>query len=300
MAGSVNIWIKAARLRTLPLAIGGIILGSALAAYEYYFDGYIFALSLLTAISLQILSNFANDYGDFQKGTDLKANRTDRALASGELDQNGMRKALYFISSLTLLLGLALLIISFKKVNSLFLIWFLIGLSAIAAALKYTIGNRAYGYSGFGDLFVLIFFGPVAVLGVYFMMTGMLNTNVLIAGFAFGLLCTLVLNINNLRDENSDRDSGKRTLIVKLGYTKGIYYHLILTGLAFLLFFLFTGLTDTEIDRYIVMIFGLYYFTLAFRLKKIENSKESFNLFLKQTSILNLVFVLLLAFTWLT
>lgn len=246
---NMNPWIQAARLRTLPLALSGILLGAAVShlcregnpllphqtADQTTSPWLILLLSIITATLLQVLSNYANDLGDFSKGTDVAANRTDRALASGSISANTMKTALYFLGSATLLSGVILISISglFQSDAG----WYLLGVGilAIAAALGYTLGKNAYGYWGLGDLSVVLFFGIVPVMGM-----GLLNgffhdastqkyTDVfLMAGVGMGFLSAGVLNVNNYRDLQSDADIGKKTLAVRLGRTKTLLYHRLL------------------------------------------------------------------------
>ncbi len=294
-----KLWLKAARLRTLPLAAGGILLGSFLAAYEFSFSWPVFILALVTAVLLQILSNLANDYGDFQKGTDTAAERTDRALASGNISLESMKKALWMVGLLTLSCGLALLFVAFKSVDLNFLVWLIIGLVSIAAALKYTVGKNAYGYLGLGDLFVLIFFGPVAVAGTYFLMAHQMPDNIWVPAIAFGLLCVAVLNINNLRDIESDKAAGKKTLVVRLGFKKAIWYQYLLQNLAMVLFILFARVTHSQYDYILTIFAGTAYDIITYKLSKQPAGRESYNKALKQVSLINLLFVIALGIFWL-
>ena len=243
---SMNPWIQAARLRTLPLALSGILLGGTLShicgvqnsesrTNQPHLFWWVMILALLTATGLQILSNFANDYGDFKKGTDTKANRTDRAMASGKINENQMKKVLWILGVITLILGVSLITISglFESKNGIFML--LTGLVAIAAAINYTMGKRAYGYSGFGDVFVLIFFGLVPVLGMG-VLNGLFTDTAssknfdvfVIAALGLGFLSVAVLNVNNYRDIHTDSAQNKKTIAVRLGAKKTLLYHRIL------------------------------------------------------------------------
>ncbi len=296
---TTKIWLKAARLRTLPLAAGGILLGSFLAAYEYSFSWPVFLLAFFTAFLLQILSNLANDYGDYQKGTDQAAERTDRALASGAISLLAMKNALWIVGLATLFCGLGLLFAAFQKLNLKFLVWFIIGLAAIAAAMKYTVGKSAYGYRGFGDLFVLLFFGPVAVGGTYILMTGQLPDTIWMPSIGFGLLCVAVLNINNLRDIESDKAAGKKTIVVQLGFKRAIWYQYVLINLAMVLFLLFSRVTHSSYDYLLPFFIGSVYDIITHKLSKEPEGREPYNKALKQVSLLNLLFVILLGIFWL-
>lgn len=221
-------WILAARLKTLPLSAGGILLGSALAKLNHIFKPEVLILGLTTAMLLQILSNYANDYGDFAKGTDTAANRTDRMLQSGAIKPGNMLAAIVILALCTLISGLGLLYVSGMQINLTMGIFLMLGLIAIASAIKYTVGKNALAYRGLGDVFVLVFFGFVSVCGIFFLQTGLLMPEVFFAGFGCGLLSVGVLNVNNIRDIESDKKSGKITLPVRKGAAWAISYHRLL------------------------------------------------------------------------
>jgi 1,4-dihydroxy-2-naphthoate polyprenyltransferase len=224
----MNPWIKAARPKTLPLAATGILLGSAIAYNHHLFQLTILISGLTTAILLQILSNFANDYGDFKKGTDALAARKDRMLTNGEISEKSMLKAIWIVVILTFISGITLLMVSGLRPDSTFILYTLLGIISIAAAIKYTMGKFAYAYKGLGDLFVFIFFGLVAVCGIFYLYTGVINLECIFSGIGLGLLATAVLNINNIRDIDSDKLSGKITIPVRLGISKAEKYHTLL------------------------------------------------------------------------
>lgn len=226
--------IKAARLRTLPLSVSGIIMGSALAFREGCFQWNIFLLALLTTILFQVLSNFANDYGDGIKGTDNE-NRIgpERALQSGKITRTEMKRVIVITALLSIVSAMMLIYVAFGKDNLIYvLFFFLLGLLCVVAAIKYTIGNSAYGYRGLGDVFVFIFFGLVSVVGSYFLYTHELNWKVFLPATSVGLLSVAVLNLNNMRDYENDKVVGKNTLVVKMGSDLAKYYHYYLVVLA--------------------------------------------------------------------
>ncbi|MCF6168031.1 1,4-dihydroxy-2-naphthoate octaprenyltransferase [Lutibacter sp.] len=234
-------YIGAARLRTLPLSISGIIVGSSIAASQGYFNWIIFTLALLTTVGFQIISNFANDYGDGVKGTDNN-NRIGpkRAIQSGAITPKQMMKAIKFSIALTLIVAVLLIYFSFGKDDFLNLsIFFILGIASIAAAMKYTMGKKAYGYSGLGDLFVFLFFGLLSVCGSYYLYTKQLDLIIFLPAFSVGFLSIGVLNLNNMRDMESDIISGKNTLVVKIGSKLSKYYHYFLLLLSFLLTLLY-------------------------------------------------------------
>jgi len=233
---SIKTYVQAARLRTLPLSISGIVVGSFLAYADGYSNWKIVLLALLTTVGFQILSNFANDYGDGVKGTDNE-NRIGpkRTLQSGAITKKQLKRTILITAFLTLLIALALIFEAFGTEKPLYtLIFFLLGMASIIAAIKYTIGNKAYGYSGLGDLFVFIFFGLLSVVGSYFLFTKQLNWTIFLPGFSVGLLSVGVLHLNNMRDSESDSKSNKITMAVKLGIIKSKKYYYYLIGFSFL------------------------------------------------------------------
>lgn len=231
-----KVYVKAARLRTLPLSVSGIIVGSFLAASHGHFNWLICALALLTTVGFQIISNFANDYGDGVKGTDnLDRIGPKRAIQSGEISAEQLLKTIKITSAITLVIAIFLIYIAFGKddfVN--LLVFFVLGIASIAAAVKYTMGNKAYGYSGFGDFFVFLFFGLLSVCGSYYLFTKQLDFTIFMPAFSIGFLSIGVLNLNNMRDSVSDAKSGKNTIVVKIGVEFAKYYHYYLLIASFL------------------------------------------------------------------
>lgn len=237
-------WIHALRLRTLPLAVSGIVLGSFLAASHQNFHWNITIWAIITAVLLQILSNLANDYGDFSKGTDNE-NRVGptRALQSGIIQPQEMKMALVITAALTLISGITLLTVSFDAHQLVYaLLFFGLGVASIWAAITYTMGKKAYGYHGLGDVFVFVFFGWISVFGVYFLHTQSLTFSILLPASAIGFLSAGVLNLNNTRDIENDLDSGKLTFAVKLGLKNARTYQVVLFGLAVIFSSLYTTL----------------------------------------------------------
>lgn len=249
-------WIHAFRLRTLPLALSSIILGSLVAASENKFNSYIFILAITTTLFLQILSNLANDLGDSISGAD-NDNRIgpDRAVQSGIISKKEMKNMLFVFIILSLVSGSFLIYEAAKLItNQQALIIFAIGVLAILAAINYTIGKNPYGYMGFGDLFVFLFFGLVGVIGSYFLHTGYLNWHILFPAASVGLLSAGVLNLNNMRDIENDSQTGKRTLVVKIGSKAAKKYHLIILSLAMLFAIIHSTLNYSSIYQYIYVL----------------------------------------------
>lgn len=240
MRKKINAWVMAARLRTLPLACSSILLGSGLAASRGSFDGAIMRLALLTAILLQILSNLANDYGDAVSGAD-NGDRIgpQRAVVSGLITRGEMIRAMALVALGSVASGLGLLITAFGHNWLDVLLFVALGGFAIIAAITYTVGKTPYGYRGLGDISVFLFFGLLGVLGSFYLFTHRLGWELLLPAAACGLLATAVLNINNVRDIESDAASGKITLAVRLGRDKAIAYHWVLLGGAVLLTLIF-------------------------------------------------------------
>ncbi len=236
MSNSFNFkaWVQAARLRTLPLSVSGIIVGAAMADMDGYFRWDIFVLALLTTMAFQVLSNFANDYGDGVKGADSEERiGPKRAIQSGAISSSVMKKGVVITAIASLLLAMLLIYVSFGRDH----VWYgalflLLGLASVVAAIKYTVGGSAYGYHGLGDVFVFLFFGLVSVCGSYFLFAKHLSWAAFLPAVTVGLLSVAVLNLNNLRDIDSDLKAGKRTLAVLLGKNATRNYHFIIVSLA--------------------------------------------------------------------
>ncbi len=235
----IHAWIAAARLRTLPLSVSGIIVGSALAKHHFW-KTPLFWLAILTTIGFQVISNFANDYGDGIKGTDAERKGEKRLVASGIISAKEMKKAVIFTSIITFFIALFLIYIAFGQTHFYRSFFFIIlGILAIAAAIKYTVGKNAYGYSGLGDVFVFIFFGLVSVIGTHYLFTKALTLDIFLPAIAMGCLSIAVLNLNNMRDIETDIKHNKNTLVVKLGSFKAKIYHtfLIITAIGCMLIY---------------------------------------------------------------
>jgi 1,4-dihydroxy-2-naphthoate octaprenyltransferase len=275
-------WVEAARLRTLPLSVSGIIVGSMYAlAYPTanvltpteVFNWQLFGFAILTTLGLQVLSNFANDYGDGIKGTDNEDRvGPKRAIQSGVISPEAMKRAIIITSILTFISAVLLIYFAFGENNIGYSIFFLIlGILAIASAIRYTVGNTAYGYRGYGDLFVFVFFGLVSTLGVNFLYSKELDYKLFLPAIAIGFLSVGVLNLNNMRDEESDRKSGKNTIVVKIGGAKAKKYHYFLVISAMILVLVFAILNNFQFDQY---IFIVAYFPLTRHLITVYKNKD--------------------------
>jgi 1,4-dihydroxy-2-naphthoate octaprenyltransferase len=220
--------LYASRLRTLPLALSCIITGNAMAYYLGAFHWSIFFLSIVTTLLLQIVSNFSNDIGDSEKGTDNEDRiGPQRAIQSGVMTPDELKKILKIAMLLALLSGIALILVA----NILWwekLLLFLIGLIALWAADNYTKGDIAYGYRAYGDVFVFLFFGIIGVMGSMFLNVHQLNNAALLPAIGVGCLTTSVLHLNNLRDMMNDAKSGKITVAIQFGYENSRIYFIVL------------------------------------------------------------------------
>ncbi len=233
-------WMVSLRLRTLPLALASIVTGSAMAGWQGHFKPVVALMALITAALLQILSNLANDYGDAVKGSDEKGRIGPlRGMQLGIITREQMRVALVAAILLVLASGAVLIVIACEKPADI-LGFLVLGVLSVIAAITYTMGTRPYGYMGLGDLSVLIFFGWLSVGGSYYLQTGAFHTVVMLPATACGLLAAAVLNINNLRDIESDRLNGKNTLAVRLGPMRARYYHVLLLAGAVVCLTIFT------------------------------------------------------------
>ena len=309
-------YIQAARLRTLPLSVSGIIVGSMYALANptkteltptLNFNWLLFGFAILTTLGLQILSNFANDYGDGIKGTD-NADRVgpQRAIQSGAISPSAMKTAIIITSILTLIAAILLIYFAFGQDYFWFsMLFFILGVVAIISAIRYTVGNSAYGYRGYGDVFVFIFFGLVSTVGVNFLYSKQLDWLLFLPATAIGLLSVGVLNLNNMRDEASDRKAGKNTLVVKIGSAKAKKYHyfLIVTAMILLIVFAisFDMYKDVQPDHF---NFDIYFFLIAFipllvHLKTVRHNTIPKNLDpeLKKLALTTFAIAILLSFS---
>jgi 1,4-dihydroxy-2-naphthoate octaprenyltransferase len=258
--------IKAARLRTLPLSVSGIIVGSYLGV-DYLnsisqssikiitWMSPIFWLAILTTIGFQVLSNFANDYGDGIKGSDKNRTGEARMVSSGAITPKQMKIAMVLTTIITLIIAILLIYVAFGSENFGYsILFFGLGIASIAAAIKYTVGNSAYGYSGFGDVFVFVFFGLLSVVGSYFLFTKSINFDIFLPAISIGLLSTAVLNLNNLRDREEDKKNNKNTLVVKLGNNKAKKYHYFLIIGALISALIYVVLNFESIYQFIFLV----------------------------------------------
>ncbi len=299
LCGDMKKWIEAARLRTLPLALACVGMGSILAYYEGFSGGskgsywIIFLLLVVTTILLQVLSNFANDYGDFVHGADSKERKgPSRLVQSGAISAKAMKNAIILFSLLSLLSGVILLYYSIGFQDIGFYIFLALGIAAIFAAITYTAGDHPYGYIGLGDISVFLFFGLLGVLGSNYLFTSAFNATNLFPAMACGLFSTAVLNLNNIRDIESDVKAGKKSIPVRIGRQAAVKYHIALIALGVVSAVIFMMLNYQSIFQFLfVLVFPLF----MRNIKAVSKFKvpEKLDPYLKQLAISTLIFVIL-------
>ncbi|ARV08771.1 1,4-dihydroxy-2-naphthoate octaprenyltransferase [Winogradskyella sp. PC-19] len=293
-------WLSAMRLRTLPLSVSGIIIGTCLAAYNGRFDIFVFVLALLTTVSLQILSNLANDYGDGVRGTDNEDRvGPQRAIQSGEITPKQMFEAIKKNILVVIALTISLVYVAFGHQNFLYtLLIIVLGSLSIYAAINYTMGDSPYGYRALGDVFVFVFFGFISVLGTYLLNVKTIDHIVFLPATALGLLSVAVLNLNNMRDREEDAKVSKITLAVKLGAKRAKNYHYFLVIGAMLTALTYSILYYVEPYNF---IFLLSFIPLVIHLKKIKQAKypNDFDSQLKVLALTTFLFSILLGIGYL-
>lgn len=289
---SFRAWIKASRLRTLPLALASIAMGGFVAATHPDFKLDVAIMAAVTTLLLQILSNFSNDYGDFVGGSDNeKRIGPKRTVQSGEVGKSEMQIAMLIFSLLSLAAGIYM-IFWLADISMLGKIGLLIaGLASIYAAIRYTVGEKPYGYRGLGDLNVFIFFGLAAVLGTYYLATNSLNGAVFLPAIAIGMLSTAVLNLNNMRDHVNDELTGKHTLVVKMGYHKALKYHAFLVLSPFVLMTAFLLIRKAPLIHYGFLILLPLFVIDLLSIFKIDG-KAALDPFLRKLALKTLLFTI--------
>ncbi len=308
----VKAWFAAARLRTLPLSVSGIIVGGSL-GYEFQqlymnselvniccppvWTSLIFWLAIGTTIGFQVLSNFANDYGDGIRGTDAKREGEQRMVASGIISPKQMKLGMIITAVVTLLIASLLIFVAFGNENFLLsFIFFNLGILSIIAAVKYTVGKSAYGYSGLGDVFVFLFFGLLSVLGTYFLYTKTIHVDLILPAVSVGLFSTAVLNLNNMRDIKNDAESGKNTLVVKLGRQKAKVYHslLLIVGMSTALVY-----TYLHFETITQLLYAISFLPLVFNIKTVIQNKIPAKLDGQLKIVALSTFLFAILFSWL-
>lgn len=290
---STKSWIKAFRLRTLPLALASVLMGSIVALSHQYHNWNVIILSIITTLFLQILSNLANDYGDGIKGTDNE-NRLGpkRTVQSGEITPSQMKLGIIVFVLLSLISGIWLIIEATGNNPMTGILFLILGLAAIVASIKYTVGKKAYGYSGFGDFFVFVFFGPVAVIGTSYLSSHSFNWQDILPALSLGFLSTGVLNLNNMRDIDNDRKSGKSTIAMKLGLPSAKKYHSVLIISALSASILYTSLNYISPWQFIYIVSFPAFIKDLLLIKRIKSNKD-LDPFLKKLAFSTLIYTLL-------
>ncbi|MFA5327556.1 MAG: 1,4-dihydroxy-2-naphthoate polyprenyltransferase [Prolixibacteraceae bacterium] len=291
---SVKSWIKAARLRTLPLAMSGILMGVSLSFLDGGFNSTVTILAIVTALFIQIFSNFANDYGDSQKGTD-NHHRVGprRTVQSGEITPDQMKTGMIILIVLSLFFGIWLVLAGTKGLHlTTFLLFLAFGIVALIAAYRYTAGSNPYGYAGFGDIAVFLFFGILPVAGTYFLNAHQIQADMFLPALSIGLFSTGVLNLNNMRDIKNDRNSGKHTVVVRLGNSRSKIYHNLLISIGMLTAIGYTALNAKSIAQWIFLFAFPLFIRDLIQINKITEPRN-FDPFLKKLSLTTLLFTVL-------
>ncbi|MFN8310091.1 MAG: 1,4-dihydroxy-2-naphthoate octaprenyltransferase [Chitinophagales bacterium] len=286
-------WLYAFRLRTLPLAFSSILTGSFI-FFQRQFSWWLLGLTLLTTLLLQILSNLSNDFGDSEKGTDNE-NRIGpkRAVQAGLLSVSEIKMGIAVCVALCILSGGTLLALSIPNKQAL-VVFLILAVASIVAAITYTVGKRAYGYSGFGDLAVLFFFGFVGVGGSFFLQQKIWEWSVLLPGATIGLFATGVLNLNNMRDRAGDQLAGKHTLVVKMGASAARKYHLLLVLGGWATALIFTVITFGSSLHFLYILTAPLFWRHLLAVKGVKEDRD-YDPLLKQLAISTFFFSILFA-----
>lgn len=288
----IKSWIHAFRLRTLPLALSSIGMAGFLAAAAGKFSTLIFALCCLTTILLQILSNLANDYGDYVNGADHAERKgPKRTVQSGAIAVGQMKNAVILFSILCLASGIYLLLVAFGIDWNSLLFFFGLGLMCIAAAVAYTVGKKPYGYAGWGDISVLIFFGLVGVMGSLYLFTKEIDGFTILPALSCGVFSIAVLNINNIRDIESDKAAGKYSIPVRIGKENAVRYHwfLLVAGLSAAI--VYASLNYQNLFQFLFLLTVPLFIRIGIAVA--EKPSEALDPYLKQMALSTLLFVIL-------
>jgi 1,4-dihydroxy-2-naphthoate octaprenyltransferase len=285
-------WVSAFRLRTLPLALSSIMMGGFLGAAVNAFQWDIFLLCISTTIFLQILSNLANDYGDSIHGADsVDRKGPSRAVQSGKISASQMKAGIIVFVLLSLISGVSLLFLAFGLNWNAILFFLGLGILSILAAIAYTVGKRPYGYAGLGDISVFIFFGLIGVLGSLYLFTHELKWEYVLPAISCGVFAVGVLNINNIRDIESDQKAGKYSIPVRIGKEKAVIYHwsLIVTGLISAL--VFVGINFVSSFQLLFLISAPAFILIGKNVQ--QKASQELDPYLKFMALSTLLFVIL-------
>lgn len=289
---NIKAWIEAFRLRTLPLALSSIAMGGFLAASAESFKWSIFLLCVTTTIFLQVLSNLANDYGDSVNGADHAGRKGPlRAVQTGTISPLQMKSAIILFVLLSLTSGISLLLISFGWDLNALLFFFGLGVLSIGAAIAYTVGKKPYGYIGLGDFSVLIFFGLVGVMGSYYLFTKSISWLEILPALSCGFFSIGVLNINNIRDIESDRAAGKFSIPVRIGKEKAVLYHWFLLAGGITASIVYAIISYHSPLQFLFCLTILLFFRNGLAVS--QKSSAELDPYLKQMALTTLLFVIL-------
>lgn len=287
-------WINAARLRTLPLALSGILMGSALAAFYGAFNLAVFVLAVITATLIQVFSNFANDYGDFQKGTDNHERLgPTRTMQGGEITIAEMKKGMIVVAGFSFILGVALVFAgTWAYSPKAFFLFIGLGILALLAAYFYTAGKRSYGYIGLGDLSVFLFFGLLPVIGVFYLHANWLETTIILPAVSMGFFSSGVLNLNNMRDIRNDMASGKITMAGKLGSHNARIYHMAIIAWGWITAVVFTLHQYESPWQWLFLLTLPLFLTDLIKISRVQDDR-ALDPFLKRLALSTLAFTFL-------
>lgn len=284
---SLKSWVSALRPRTLFLAVACAICGNGMAYYTGKFSTTVCILTILTATFLQLMSNMANDLGDYQHGTDITGHRAGptRTVQSGAISPKEMKTGIAVAMLFSMIIGGLLIYQALLFIDIIYIVLFLVlGFFSIWAAIKYTAGHNPYGYRGLGDIFAFLFFGPVAVVGTYFLHVHTMTFQPWLPAVGIGLFTAAVLNVNNMRDMENDRVSGKITLAIKLGNAGSKFYHAVLTFGGILCFIVYNIIYLNEWHQYLYLIASVLFLKILWGIYRTKDNKR-LDPYLKQTSI---------------
>lgn len=291
---STKVWLSAIRPRTLFLSVATSLTGSAVAYSSGHFSVTILVLTLLTAALLQLLSNLANDLGDYQQGTDITGERVGpkRAVQSGAISPREMKMGIGLAIFLSIVVGTWLIYEAARFISIFYIVLFLVlGILSIIAAITYTAGKYPYGYVGMGDFFSFAFFGLVSVVGTYFLHTHIFDFMPWLPATGVGCFTVLVLNINNMRDMDNDIKSGKITIAAKLGYAKARIYHALITLVGIACFAIYSVMYATHWYQFLYLLSSVLFLKILIAIFRTDE-KGQLDPFLKKTSVATFIFSL--------
>ena len=288
---STKSWIQAARLRTLPLAIANVSMGAILSQYFGAFNWPIYLMTVITAILLQVLSNLANEYGDFIHGAD-HADRSgpSRTVQSGAISANAMKKVMYLTAGLSIVSGVILISLTTLSIP-LKIVFLALGLVAVWASINYTAGSNPYGYRGYGDVSVFLFFGLLSVVGSFYLQRVQWQWSILLPAISCGAFSMGVLNVNNIRDLESDAMAGKNSLALKMGRVKAVRYHALLLTIGIMASAIFTMIHFERGYQWLFLIITPL-LIINFRAVQLKVKPMELDPYLKQMALTTLLFVI--------